>query len=144
MVMSKILISEVIVSDSRRTVNPTKVKELAVSIGLIGLTNPILVSLDNVLIAGAHRLEACKMLGHKDIDVVVFKEDELHARLAEIDENLIRNELDYISRGELSNDRDEILRELGLRAESGTNLKNKGTGAESAPVPHKHSREFKS
>jgi hypothetical protein len=43
------------------------------------------------------------------------------AELAEIDENLVRNELDPVTMGELANRRDEILKELGQRAKQGQN-----------------------
>ncbi|MDA8215233.1 MAG: hypothetical protein M0Z64_08145 [Nitrospiraceae bacterium] len=60
----------------------------------------------------------------------------LYKELAEIDENLIRVELHYIDRGLHLKRRDEILMELGLRTQSGTNLKNLsgGTGEENSPV----------
>ena len=56
-------------------------------------------------------------------------------KLADIDENLVRNELDAISIGELAIRRDEILEALGLRATSGTNIKNSRTGETISPVP---------
>ena len=45
----------------------------------------------------------------------------MKAELAEIDENLIRNELDDIGIGELAIRRDEILEALGQRAKVGYN-----------------------
>ena len=119
---------------NRRPVDPQKVRELAASIAWLGLLHPITVTQDDRLVAGAHRLEACKQLGWKTITCLRLDGESLQMELAEIDENLIRNELDIISIGELALRRDEILKELGLRTGSGTNLKNGGTGAPGAPV----------
>jgi ParB family chromosome partitioning protein len=58
------------------------------------LLNPVSVTAEGLrLVAGLHRLEACKKLGWEKIPVVLVSLDELMAELAEIDENLIRNEL---------------------------------------------------
>ena len=86
-------INEIILNDNRRKVNLEKVKELAESIKQLGLINPITVNANNVLIAGNHRLEAFKLLGKDEIEVTVLDLNDLLAELAEIDENLIRNEL---------------------------------------------------
>ena len=75
------------------------------------------------------------MAGISEIDCCFIDGDTLHIELAEIDENLIRNELDAISIGELAIRRDEILELLGQRATSGTNIKNSGTGETASPVP---------
>jgi len=128
----KIKISEITVPEGRRNLDPVKVTELAESIRIVGLLNPITISTDNALIAGATRFAACEMLGLDEIECNVFEGDELHIELAEIDENLIRNDLDAISIGELAIRRDKILEELGLRANQSN--KGKSTGADSAPV----------
>ena len=64
----------------------------------------------------------------------VINRRDLHGELARIDENLMRNELCVLEQGEHFLRRDEILKELGLRAQSGTNLKNMGTGDTVSPV----------
>src|SRR4051812_35702116 len=93
-----IAVASVIVGEGRR---PTQnVAELADSIRLIGLVNPIAVTPDMRLVAGGNRLEACRMLGWESIPARVLELDQLHAELAEIDENLIRNELDVLERAE--------------------------------------------
>ncbi|MGL6196675.1 MAG: ParB N-terminal domain-containing protein [Thermoguttaceae bacterium] len=130
----KIEIEKITQSKFRRPLDAGKVDEIVESIRTVGLINPITLSPDNKLIAGAHRLEAARKLGWSEIDFTVLDTNELAAELAEIDENLIRNELDMVTIGELAVRRDEILSELGQRAMSGTNLKNSGTGVDSAPV----------
>ncbi|HBT77418.1 MAG TPA: hypothetical protein DEB39_10980, partial [Planctomycetaceae bacterium] len=112
-------INDIAVADDRRRIDETKVRELAESIQKVGLLNPITVTPEKKLIAGEHRLEACRLLGWTEIETHVLKGDELLQQLAEIDENLVRNELDPISVGELAIRRDEILEMLGLRAKVG-------------------------
>jgi N6-adenosine-specific RNA methylase IME4/ParB-like chromosome segregation protein Spo0J len=125
-------IQNIIVADTRRHIDDMKVRELADSIGRIGLLNPITVTSHNMLVAGGHRLEACRLLGMTEIETTVMPGDEFLQQLAEIDENLVRNELDAIAVGELAIKRDDILEAMGLRANQSN--KGKSTGAESAPV----------
>src|SRR5687768_6846494 len=79
-----------------RVINADAVAGLVDSIGTVGLINPIRVRAAGEgweVIAGAHRLEACKQLGLVDIACDVVTDDDLHAELAMIDENLCRAEL---------------------------------------------------
>jgi ParB family transcriptional regulator, chromosome partitioning protein len=46
---------------------------LAESIGAIGLLHPIVVSQDGLLLAGQRRLEACKMLGWRNVPVTIIE-----------------------------------------------------------------------
>lgn len=118
-----IQISSIKIKDNRRPINNLKVSELAESIKNIGLINPITVRKDEnngyALIAGLHRLEAFKSLNRDEIQVNVLSVEENEADLMEIDENLIRNEIHFIDRGDLFNRRDEILINLGIRAREG-------------------------
>jgi ParB-like chromosome segregation protein Spo0J len=75
------------------------VARLMGSIREVGLINPVTLLAGNVLVAGAHRLEACRQLGHEEIRAVFVTLDQVDAELAEIDENLIRNELTALERG---------------------------------------------
>lgn len=93
----------------RRRASQEKISQLCDSIQQVGLLNPITVTDWGVLVAGLHRLEACKKLGWTEISCNVIKEDD--AELAEIDENLIRNELTTMERGELLARRKEIYEE---------------------------------
>ncbi len=75
--------------------------QLQASIAALGLLNPITVTADGcVLVAGLNRLMACKALGHTRIAVNVVALDELRCELAELHENLIRNELPVLERAE--------------------------------------------
>ena len=101
------------------------VSGLARSISEIGLLNPITVQATRIyqeaqhardgyrLIVGLRRLVACVSLGHETImaHIVEFDED-LQYDLAEIDENLIRNELPLIRKVKLLEDSSRILNAL--------------------------------
>jgi len=101
-------IDEIIIGENRRNVNPERVKELAASIQEIGLLNPITITEDKHLVAGLHRIEAYKLLGKTEIEATIVSLDELDAELAQIDENLIRNELTVLERAEQLKRRKEI------------------------------------
>lgn len=96
----KIKIVEIKVGDNRREIDESNVANLMKSIREIGLINPITITAGSRLIAGAHRLEACKRLGWAEIECNVAELDGLKAELAEIDENLIRHNLNHIDEGE--------------------------------------------
>src|SRR5262245_42275181 len=88
----------IVISDRMRQLRPEVVDELAESIKAQGLLCPILLrrraSGGLVLVAGHHRLEAARKLGWIVIPAIILDEiDADRARLAEIDENLIRAEL---------------------------------------------------
>ena len=101
-------IDEIIIGENRRSVNPERVKELAASIQEIGLLNPITITEDKHLVAGLLRIEAYKLLGRTEIEATVVSLSELDAELAQIDENLIRNELTVLERAEQLKRRKEI------------------------------------
>lgn len=115
-------IDQILVGRNRRPIKGEKVDELKESIKANGLLNPITVDQKLNLIAGLHRLTACKLLGLDAIacNIVTYQYAE-QARLAEIDENLIRNELEPLERSELWLERDQILERMGLRAKAGDN-----------------------
>jgi ParB family chromosome partitioning protein len=120
--IERIKIAEIKVGLNRRPVKEHKVSELIESIRANGLLNPITLDQDLNLIAGLHRLTACKLLGVEQIHCnIITCEDVNQARLAEIDENLIRSELEALERAELWLERDRILEQMGLRARRGDN-----------------------
>lgn len=86
--------SEIYVPEDReRGLNKIKVNSLKDSIQKNGQLQPIIVDKIGNLIAGNHRLEACRLLGLKVKASVVSEIDEDKLKLIEIDENLIRSEL---------------------------------------------------
>lgn len=87
-----------------RSVDPTQVAALAASIAEVGLLNPITVYRREIirngqpaegfgLVAGAHRLEACKSLGWQEVPAVIVDLDENDRTIAECDENLCATKL---------------------------------------------------
>lgn len=92
----KYRIADIVVRDRKRDLGD--ISQLTQSIQELGLLNPITIKVDGTLVAGYHRLSACKFLGWEEIEVNVADLDQLHAELAEIDENLIRNELHWTDR----------------------------------------------
>ncbi|MGJ5675961.1 MAG: ParB N-terminal domain-containing protein [Nostochopsis sp.] len=140
--MPKISIDKIKIGVNRRPLNGEKVKDLKESIQASGLLNPITLDQHYNLIAGLHRLTACQMLGLKEIECnVVNYEDVEQSRLAEIDENLIRNELEPIERNELWLEREQILQRMGLRAKAGDNQYTLKGSAMVAP-PAKTTRDI--
>lgn len=105
-----------------------RVSDLAQSIQAVGLLNPITISADDELIAGLHRLEACKLLGHEKIEVVRLSHDGIKMEMARVDENLFRKHLTDLEVGDLLIKRDELLTALGVRAKAGFN-QHKGKNA---------------
>jgi ParB family chromosome partitioning protein len=90
-------------TDRLRPVDPAYALLLAESIEQQGLRTPVHVTEADPdgrhrLIAGAHRLEAIRLLARKTIPALIVGVDELQARLLEIDENLIRRELTALER----------------------------------------------
>jgi ParB family transcriptional regulator, chromosome partitioning protein len=85
-------ISRIDVGTRLRRLSEGQVTALANSIGTVGLLHPIVVTPDTdgwLVVAGAHRLEACKRLGRTEIAATVVTVDELERQLLECDENLV-------------------------------------------------------
>lgn len=140
--MPVVAIKQVRIGLNRRPVKGEKVTELMESIKANGLLNPITVDREYNLIAGLHRLTACKMLGYDQIECNILDyEDDKQARLAEIDENLIRSELDALERAELWEERDRLLEQMGIRAKRGQNQYS-GKGGEMISPPSKTTSEL--
>lgn len=107
------------------------VDDLAESIATLGLLNPITVTpQDNGyrLVAGFHRIEACKSIGWETIPAIVRDLSEIDAELAEIDENLIRNELSTLERAEHLARRKQLYESKYPEARRGGNYGNQHTG----------------
>ncbi len=124
----KINIDEIRIIDRKR--NAGDIIQLSASINEIGLLQPITVTSDFRLIAGLHRLTACKHLGWQEIEAnVVDYDSEILSELAEIDENLIRNELTQFDKSIQTSRRKEIYEILHPHTAQGktTNRANQHT-----------------
>lgn len=118
----KILINEIIIGTRKRKAR--KAEEIADSIKTIGLLNPITVDKDYKLIAGLNRLEACKLLGYEFIECNVLNLDGLHSKLAEIDENLIRDDLSVFENAQWLADRKKTYLEIYPETKKGGDRKS--------------------
>lgn len=108
-------IDRIIARHDARAIDETTVGGLADSIGAVGLINPIRVRAVGdqwEVIAGMHRLAACKQLGLVEIAADVIEADDLRAELAMIDENLCRAELSPADRAKQTARRKAIYLEL--------------------------------
>jgi hypothetical protein len=106
-----------------RAVDPATIAGLAESIANVGLINPIRVRASGdgwEVIAGVHRLEACKSLGLVEIAADVVTDDDLHAELAMIDENLCRAELTPSDRARQTARRKELYEALHPEVQHGS------------------------
>jgi ParB family chromosome partitioning protein len=134
--MTTIAINQITIGSNRRPLKDEKLAELMESIKANGLLNPITLDQNLNLIAGLHRLTACKLLGFDRIECnIIAYNDADRARLAEIDENLIRSELDALERADFGDERDHILERLGLRAKPGDNQYSYTGGETISPPP---------
>lgn len=109
--------------DRLRSISEDQVSALVDSIAEVGVLNPITVYARQVmrggimvagfgLVAGAHRLEACKRLGLVEIPAQVVDLPELKRQLAECDENLCGTRLTPSERALFTRRRKEIYEAL--------------------------------
>jgi N6-adenosine-specific RNA methylase IME4 len=106
----RVPIDSIKVGERKRRVDD--VSDLVESIAQLGLLQPIVITQDYELIAGERRLKACKQLGWTEIEATVATLDDLSAELAEIDENIVRQELTVLERAEQLARRKEIYETL--------------------------------
>lgn len=96
---------------------------LADSIDRLGLINPIRVRTHGdgyEVVAGSHRLQAIESLGWTEAPCIVVDDDDLHAELAMIDENLCRAELSPADRAQQTARRKAIYLEMHPQTAAGS------------------------
>lgn len=104
MKLQKITLCNLVASAQPRPLLTSEVDKLAASIKEVGLIQPITVRESIVIrgtaeqgwqiVAGHHRVAACRALGWTEIDAIVIDDaSHLQSELMEIDENLCRAEL---------------------------------------------------
>lgn len=103
---AKLALGRIAIIDRLRPIDEDWVAVLMSSMDDRGQDVPIIVrpmppvkGADHALVAGLHRLTAAERLGWSEIDVDIRPLDDDAARLAEIDENLMRRELSALDRG---------------------------------------------
>ena len=103
-------INKIIVKNRKRELQD--ISDLKKSILDLGLLNPITINNDMTLIAGYHRLQACKELNFSEIPAIIIDADEIKAELMEIDENIIRKNLTALEQAEQLQRRKELFEKL--------------------------------
>ena len=107
----EIEIEQIEIADGHRRMLVETIAEIATSIEQIGLISPIAVRLANGhihLIAGRQRLEAYRKLKRPTIRAIVFDDDEVKAKIRELDENLCRGELSPAEEAEAAYNRKQM------------------------------------
>jgi ParB family transcriptional regulator, chromosome partitioning protein len=114
-----------------RSTDAAQVKALAESIKEVGLLNPITVYRREIirdgqpvegygLVAGAHRLEACKILGWQEVPTVAVDLSDDARVIAECDENLCASSLTKSERALFTRRRKEAYEALHPETKHGT------------------------
>ena len=140
--MNTVNIDDIKIPSHRKTRG--NIEQLANSIRDLGLLNPITLTTSYRLIAGYHRYLACQSLGWRDIPANIVTLDALHAELAEIDENLQRQELTVLERAEQLARRKNIYEEVHPQTKHGGDRKSdeaKNQVAESATWSFRFSKD---
>jgi hypothetical protein len=120
-------LSKISVPERLRILQPEKVEVIVESIQDIGLINPISVREKDdgyELVAGNHRLEAVRKLGFTSILATIQDVEGDKAKLAEIDENLIRAELTPAELADHFHKRKEIYERLHPDSKHGGDRKS--------------------
>jgi ParB family chromosome partitioning protein len=121
----RLALDRIAVGRRLRKLNPARVRAYAED--RAALDNPILVrplavargGADHELVAGGHRLEAARQLALADIAVVIKDLDDNHAILAQIDENLQREELSALDRAIFLSERKRVWEAIHPEARRG-------------------------
>jgi ParB family chromosome partitioning protein len=95
----------------------TDVTDLEKSISTLGLIAPLVISRDNVILAGARRYQALLNLGKTEAPVLVLDRNALESELVSIDENLVRKDLTKIEIESHLRRAKEIYQELNPHAD---------------------------
>lgn len=135
-------INDIFTRKDARKIDEATVGRLMESIREIGLINPIRVRETSrpdhpqawEVIAGGHRLRAMRKLGFESISAVIVNDDDLHAELAMIDENLMRAELSAADRAHQTARRKAVYLELHPETAHGANQHTRGVDKLSTPT----------
>ena len=122
-------VDEIAVGDRIGQLREITVLMLMASIKLVGLVHPIVVTSTGKLVAGLHRMEACKRLGRVEIPVTIVPDDDVAIQQAiEVEENRSRNHTyTILEQGEMVLALEAAIVDLGARAPA--HRPNKGASA---------------
>lgn len=117
-----LFISSIQIGERKRPLRQERVASLARSIDEVGQLQPIAVEQVGAtyyLVFGLHRIEACKLLGRREILATIVDLDDLGRELAEIDENLERSGLTDMEEAEHLRRRQQIYEMLHPETRAG-------------------------
>lgn len=128
---------DAIVVGARHRHDLGNIDELAASIDLLGMLQPITVTPNGVLVCGRRRLEAIRRLGWATVRVWVRQgiSDRLHGVLAERDEEALRKPLDDVEAAALYREVKELLAEDAARRQQATRFQSENNPAGSDTTP---------
>jgi hypothetical protein len=118
-----ISIKKIAVGPRMRGLSVPHIEELKISIKLIGLINPLIITENFRLVAGRHRLAACDQLGWEKVPVIIIADNKLLNDQEEIDENLFCCHLTVLERGEHLKRGKEIFKQLAEEARTQSDQK---------------------
>jgi len=132
MALATVQIDQIEVGQRLRELSEAQVESLVASIGDVGLLNPVTVYSRKLvmsgspvdgfgLVAGAHRLEACKRLGLVEIAAQIVDLSDLERQIAECDENLCSTVLSKAERAMFMKRRKDAYEALHPETRNGTN-----------------------
>lgn len=133
--LQSIPLADIDVSGRLRMVDPDHAALLAENMRQVGrLRQPVEVRERKgggfKLIAGGHRYRAVEMLGWSEIEAFVFDASDDEARLAEIDENLVRHDLNPLDRAVFLAERKALYEKLHPQTKAGVAGGNTGPAGE--------------
>ena len=140
--IASVPVAKIRIGERSRSLREDAVVSLVESIKSVGLQTPISVQVDvlsrdecYLLVAGLHRLEACRRLDMAHIDARIINLDKTERRLWEIAENLHRTELTALER---SDHIAEWVRLAEERRKASTIVGPKTAKAQLAPLGRSH------
>lgn len=129
-------ISQITTFDRVRQASRPQVEALVASIREVGLLNPITVTPTDdgfALVAGMHRLEACRALGMTAVPAITLELDVNQRIIAECDENLCAPSLTAAERAEFTRRRKTAYEALHPETAHGANQHTRGDAKSASP-----------
>jgi hypothetical protein len=106
-----------------RGIDNRAVASLGESIGLVGQLEPITLGIDRTVIFGRQRIAAQRARGETTIMAMIVDLPHIQARIATLDENLVRLELTPLQRAELLAERKALHEQLHPGSQHGAALR---------------------
>lgn len=128
----KVAIADITIGDRKRSLGD--VESLADSMKTLGQLQPVVVTDDMRLVAGRRRIAAASKLGWDEINANVMTLDDLQREVAEIDENLVREELTVLERSRQLARRKEIYEAQHPETKNGATGRGRNRSADSAKL----------